>query len=140
MKATVTRSTARVGQPRLVVEATPEKVTLQFKCGKCKRVLRIDPGQRLSVCVCRNTVANADLLGMAERTLEELEGVVCAVGGDDYFDVPQAVDALDDLEGPEGDPDEAGVPEDPAAGEGSKDDPEDEGDEGGDPGGAEDES
>ena len=101
MKANVTRSNARVGQPRLVIEATPEKVSLQFRCGKCQRPLPIDPDERLSVCVCRNTVAIADLLRMAEAMLAELRGAVCAIGGDDYFDQQEVVNATGNPDEPE---------------------------------------
>jgi hypothetical protein len=92
MKANVTRSTARAGQPRLIIEATPEKIGIQFRCGKCQRLLPIDPDSEVSVCVCRNTVKTSVLLEMAVATYQELGGTICAVAGDDdYLDKPEAM-------------------------------------------------
>lgn len=97
LKATITRSTARVGQPRLVIETTPEKVSLRFNCGKCKRRLVIDPDEKLTRCSCGTAVATALLLEMAEATLEYIRGTVCAIAGrDDYLEAPEPTNSPDE--------------------------------------------
>jgi hypothetical protein len=119
MKANITRSSARVGQPRLVVEATPDGVKLQFRCGRCQRVLSIDPDDKHATCICRNTVETATLLNMALATLEELEGAVCAVTGrDDFFEEPEVTNEPDDPEPKDDTEDEVDEPGDVTEDEG----------------------
>jgi len=118
MKATVTKSVGKVGQPHLEVTVTPDEKRnrLAWRCGRCNRPLKIEPDRARVFCICGQAVSPDLLLGMAETAAEMVGDALDAlveIVGDLGFDagdplVAAAPDAQDGDDPDDADDEETG--------------------------------